>query len=369
MGLGFLAFRDYFNPHRVWNRQIHDPDALSRAWAGVEREHKIEGLDARETLAEIFRAMNDPDPAIRAFAIGCLPILEGEPVTVIAHLREKMADTDVDIRIKTAEALGQIFKREKPGRPEALASLELALKDSDPRVRRAAVGSIGQVVYESGRSSDPLRSGQKDDPALQMIAHALGDQDMAVRVEAAFVLGCNDRGEESVPMLVKFLKEQPAPAPLSYLANRAFMALTILAVRSKEAVAILTGEVSVERESYPDRPRDALAWAARQSPEAHLAVRKQAREGLHSEEPATRFQFAFLMHDIGMGVEVLDVLVEAIQDADLEVRIRAIEAIADIGEADPRAMAALQAASNDQDIEIRGRAMGALEEIELKKMQ
>lgn len=368
MALGFWGFHEYFSPTRVWRRMIHDPSRLSKAWMEVEREHVIDGLDAPATLVEVFFSLEDPDPAIRGWAIWCLPSLEADPLVVIPRLAGMLGDKDPAIRVKAAEALGQVFKRGKTGRDESLKALEIALKDADPKVRRAAIGSVGQVVYESGPSSDPLRSGQRDDPALGLVERCLDDSEVAVRIEAAFVLGCNDRGRESVPMLVRFLKSQPTDSPMSYEANRAFMALTILAVRSDEAVAFLFGELSVERESYPDRPRDALAWAARQSSEAHAAVRKRAREGMKAEDQNLDFQSAFLMHDIGQGIEALDMLIEAVQDESVEIRIRAVEAIADIGEADPRAMNALQQASNDPDIEVRGRALGALEAIAIEKM-
>jgi HEAT repeat protein len=89
---------------------------------------------------------------------------------------------------------------------------------------------------------------------------------------------------------------------------------------------------------------------------------------MKAEDQNLDFQSAFLMHDIGQGIEALDMLIEAVQDESVEIRIRAVEAIADIGEADPRAMNALQQASNDPDIEVRGRALGALEAIAIEKM-
>jgi HEAT repeat protein len=202
-----------------------------------------------------------------------------------------------------------------------------------------------------------------------MVEARLEDSDMAVRVEAAFVLGCNDRGSEAVPMLAKLIRDQPLDQPISYVANRAFMALTILAVRSEAAVNFLANEMAVDRESYPDRPRDALAWAARQAPQAHLWVRKKAREALKSEEPDLRIQAAFLMFDIGLGVEAIDQLVEGLQDESVEIRIRTVQALGDIGENDVRAMEALLAATRDTDTEVRLRALGALEAIEIEKNQ
>jgi HEAT repeat protein len=368
MAFGFWGFREYFSPLRVWRRAIHDPSRMARAWAEVVREHVIEGLDPPETLAEVVEALKDADPANRGLAVSTLPTLDADPVVVIDRLAGMLGDTETSVRIKTAEALGQVYKRGSTGRAEALGALEIALKDPDANLRKAALGSIGQVIFESGKSVDPLRSGQSDDPSLEMVARRLSDENIDVRVEAAFVLGCNDRGNEAVPMLVKFIREQPIDKPFNHVADRAFMALTILSIRSPAAVSFLAGELGVDRESYPDRPRDALAWAARQSSDAHLAVRKKARDGLKSKNPVIRFQSAFLMHDIGMGVEVIETLVEALQDEEIETRIRAIEAIADVGEADPRAMNALQAASNDPDLEIRARALSALEEIASEKM-
>jgi HEAT repeat protein len=123
--------------------------------------------------------------------------------------------------------------------------------------------------------------------------------------------------------------------------------------------------MGVAREGYPDRPRDALAWAARQSPEALSRVRRLALRGLRSEDAAYRHNCAILMGDIGLGLAALAELISALGDPSVEVRIRAVEAIADLGNADPTILPALKAAANDADPGVREHAFGAIDEIEL----
>ena len=365
-----VAYRWYFDPVKVWRRSLAVSTDQRALWAEVERERRIEGLDARQTAVEVLSAMSDTRPEVRILAASCAPALEIDPLVLIAHLTERVHDKESKVRAKAAEALGQVYKRGKPGRTESVAALREAMGDEDAQVRKVAIGSMGQVIFESGRGQEILRSGNVSDPALDLVeARLKSDADQSVRVEAAFVLGCNDRGVEAVPFLTRLVEDQPRDQPPSHLVNRAFTTLSILAVRSQEAVDFLYAQLVEEREDYPDRPRDALAWAAREGSNAHAMVRKRARQGLKSDNPLLRVQSAFLLHDIGQGIEALDVLAEAVKQGPLESRIRAVEALTEIGEADDRAMEALHAATNDDDIEVRVRALGALEAIELQKMQ
>jgi HEAT repeat protein len=78
-----------------------------------------------------------------------------------------------------------------------------------------------------------------------------------------------------------------------------------------------------------------------------------------------RHHCAILMGDIGFGLAALPELISALGDPSVEVRIRAVEAIADLGNADPTILPALKAAANDADPGVREHALGAIDEIEL----
>ncbi len=227
------------------------------------------------------------------------------------------------------------------------------------------MNAIGAVVFKGGKSDDPLRSGRKDDPALDRIAPKLSDVDPKVRVDAAFVLACNDRGEQAVSMLAKLVSEQPEAKPLDYLASRAILSLMVLAVRSEKATEFLVSELGKTRDGYPDRLRDCLLWDVKQSSEARERILKQLTAALGSDEPSLRHNAAILMHRIGSGQTAVIELVEALQDESVPVRLQAIEALLDIGPIDPSIRPAIEDAVEDTDEEVQFRALGALQAFEL----
>ena len=363
---GLLAYRELRSPARAWLRAIRDPDPQARqvAWTRLQRDREIRGLDRDETIAQVLGRLDDPDAETRLRAVSTLPALEPDPLRAIPRLVPRLADPDAEVRARAAQAIGDVVRRGVPGRDEALAALARALENPLAAVRAAAVASIGQVVYEGGRSMDPLRSGRSDDPALDVVARSLADPDVAVRVEAARVLACNDRGAEAVAMLVDYLRGQPVDLPPDRAADRAFLALMVLAIHSDEAAAYLGAEMALERDGYPDRPRDALAWAARQSPEARLRVKRLAVAALGPEDPSLRHNAGLLLHEIGSDQPALPVLIEALGDPSVDIRLRAVEALADIGVSDPSVLPALETATNDANPGVRERAAAAIEDIE-----
>jgi HEAT repeat protein len=367
---GFVGWRAYFGPERAWRRAIHVKDSKKRAelWTRLQRENEIDGLDGKGTIREVFALLTDPDPETRGWAVATVPSIHAESLEAISRIAPRLADADVSVRVKAATALGEVVKRGEPGHDEAVAALSKALKDPEPKVRKAAVDSLGQVVYEGGQSTDPLRSGRRDDPALDLVAARLLDEDRGVWIEAAYVLASNDRGEEALPKLILEIRGQPLPDPLDYFADRAFLALMVLAVHSDEAIDFLVSQIPIGREGYPDRPRNALAWAARQDPEARARVRKRAGEALKSEDLILRYHAAFLLQEIGSGKAALPELIAALQDKSLDIRIKAVESLADLGDIDPTIIPALEMAARDASAEVRERALGALEAIEFEEM-
>lgn len=167
-----------------------------------------------------------------------------------------------------------------------------------------------------------------------------------------------------MPKLAALVREQPLQAPLPYLADRAFLVLMALAIHSEEAVAFFIAEMAVDREGYPDRPRDALAWAAKKSPDARARVRHLAGKLLETDKPSIRHNAGLLLHEIGSDQAALPVLIEALKDVAVDIRIRAVEALADIGSLDPRVVPALESAGTDSSREVRDHAAAAIEQIE-----
>jgi HEAT repeat protein len=366
IALIFGAVREYTSPRRAWHRLIRSSDhkVRSDAWIRVQRDRMIDGLDEKGTLQEVLASLDDPDPETRSWAIATLPAINVDPPLALARLSGTLRDPELSVRIKATSALGEVIKRGQPGREKAIEAVSVALKDADPQIRRAAVAALGQIVYETGAGLDPLRSGQPEDPGLNLVAERLLDDDPGVQVEAAYVLACNDRGSESVPMLAALVRKEPSTKPFGYVADRAFLALMVLAVNTDEAAAFFGEEMSAKREDYPDRPRDALAWAARQSTPAHARVKRLANKILKAEDSTLRHHAALLLYDIGAGESALTELISALSDPSVPTRIRAVEALADLGDINPAIVPALQTATNDTNPDVREHARGALELIE-----
>jgi HEAT repeat protein len=367
---GFVGWRAYFGPGPSWRRAIQVEDSRKRAalWTLLQREGEIDGLDAKGTIREVFALLTDPDAETRGWAVATVPSIHADPIEAISRIAPRLVDADDSVRVKAATALGEAVRRGEPGHDEAISALARALKDPEPAVRKAAVVSVGQIVFEGGQSTDPLRSRRGEDPALDLLAARLRDDDRGVWIESAHVLASNDRGGEALPRLIREIGGQPLPAPLDYYADRAFLALMVLAVHSEEAISFLISQIPIGREGYPERPRDALAWAARQSPEAHARVRKQAGEAIKSENLFLRYNAAFLLQQIGLGKTALPELIAALKDKSLEIRIKAVEALADLGDVDPVVIPALEMAAQDANAQVRERALGALEAIEFQEM-
>ncbi len=363
---GLLVYRDYSSPRRAWQRTIRNPDRAVRvdAWTRLQRDGEIRGLSRTETASEVLASLDDPDPETRVLAVSALPSVDADPISAIARLAAKSTDPEVEVRAKAASAIGGTFRRNGPGRDEAIAAIAAALKDPEPTVRVAALSSLGQVLYDSGNAVDPLRSGRADDPALGLATERLKDVDLAVRVEAACVLACNDRGVEAVPMLADYLKAQPPAEPPTHEADRAFLAMMVLAIHSDQAAAFLADQMAETREGSPERPRDALTWAARQHPEARARVKRVATRMLDPANPSLRHNAGLLLHSIGSDQAALPVLIEALADPSADIRLAAVEGLADIGGIDPSIVAALDSATDDANKMVRERAAAALEAIE-----
>ena len=367
IGVGLWAWRDYRDPKRAWSRAVHSTNAKTRvdAWTRLQREPPILGLDREQTLKEVFALLDDPDPEVRIWATSTLSFLDPKPVEAIPRLAERLNDGDLRVRIRAAAALGDVVKRGEAGRDRAVAALAKGLDDLSPEVRAKAVDSLGIVVLKGGRGEDPLRSGRPDDPALDLVLGRLKDDDLNVRVEAAYVLACNDRGEEAFPMLSKYVREQPDSAPLIHPAERSLLALMVLAVRSEEASAFLVSELGRDRDGYPDRLRDSLLWVVKQTAQARERVLRPATAALGSEDPSLRHNAALLMHQIGSGQTAVGQLVDALNDRSIEVRLQAIEALLDLGPVDPSIVPAIEAATEDPVEEVQFKAIGALQAFQL----
>ena len=151
----------------------------------------------KETLSLLLRALEDPDSEVRALAAGGLHRIAffsrgseqvggrrlDEDPTARAALLRAARDSSIDVRLSAVQALG-VF----PGSPDVEAGLLRVLKmDPSPRVRSAAVQSIGAAGYRAAAVQTAL-------------VEALEDSDTEVKGWAAKVL--TDGGEIPASALV-----------------------------------------------------------------------------------------------------------------------------------------------------------------------
>ena len=183
-----------FTDNNTWHvptlvEALRDPDAGVRrnaAWAlGMIGEAAM-GPD-RSPLASL---LFDPDPGVReaaAMAIG----LTGDTQAGLELLLERMSEpgTPSDSKRLAAAALGGMEAR------TAVPVLTKLLADRDPRVRRWAVASLGEIADQ-----------QTVAPLSRVLAT---DPDPGVRVEAVFRLG-KFGGEAARPALAAALKDANA---------------------------------------------------------------------------------------------------------------------------------------------------------------
>jgi len=195
-----------------------DQPAMDRAAADVaDRRRRAVAAGHRGELGKAARLLADPDPTVRAAAVGALARLRGLEGR---HLREALADSDPGVRRRACEEVGRGLGREGGDRAEAAAApsetvelLVAALDDDEPAVVEAAVWALGEagaaaptVVHRlmvlAGTATPLCREaavaalGAIGDPAgLPAVLAALDDRP-AVRRRATVALAAFD-GEEA----------------------------------------------------------------------------------------------------------------------------------------------------------------------------
>jgi HEAT repeat protein len=155
---------------RVLRRALAEPDPDIRrnaplAWRKLLRFGQAE-------LLPVVRAAADPDPRVRAVAVGVLPAARGKPDSVFAALEAALADTALRVRWSAAISLGYLDR----DRQRSRAWLE-GLWTSDP------VDTVRAVALQSLRAVTPTR------PFIPILRAAARDSSPVIRARAARLLG------------------------------------------------------------------------------------------------------------------------------------------------------------------------------------
>ena len=96
-------------------------------------------------LATLVTALQDPAPLVRM--AGCQALARtGDPQALVPLIRTLRSDSDVDVRIAAARALGAFAD------PRAIAALGELLTDQDPALQHQAILSLQQATGKSYRT-------------------------------------------------------------------------------------------------------------------------------------------------------------------------------------------------------------------------
>lgn len=262
-------------------------------------------------LVPVLSALSSRDPEIRLAAMNAMRPLLGEDGRASDVLIERLADSELEVRVLAAEYLGLV--RARQGTEKLLA---LTAADTPPRLRRAAVDALGEIgdpralpallalLREGPGSLRPAAATAityLGDPAaiaplLELIAAAKGsslDDDIQVRRYAVRALGGSLRAgrltaaSPSGQTATAAAAQTPVARAVAALAQLAAEAETRVAVAAIAALAaagdpaVLPPLRTLASRGAPDRRRAALLALADLGDAAALPV---ALDGLSAKD-------------------------------------------------------------------------------------
>ena len=361
---------------------LSDEDAEVRraaAWALGEIEHPaaIPALSAA--------LQRDADPRVRqmaAWALGQIEHADGVAALEVAV----RGDADYTVRRTAVQALGEIEDR------VAVPALITVLGDSSLEMRLGAIRALAEI--EDERAVDGLLPLLRDArPEVRLsVAHALAEIESR-RATAALTAALGDEVRDVRMSVVHALAEIEDPASVPALvealgdADAEMRRAVVRALGEIESAAAVDPLSNVLRNDTDDETRVLAAWAlgeieamgaapalAAALSDASLEVRRRAiralaeLDNLRTAPPAliaaladpdatVRVYAAYAVGEIG-DVAAIPALGALLKDSSIEVRRRAIRALAEIKS--PEAARILVLALDDEDPEIRRYAARAL---------
>ncbi len=223
-----------------------------------EEEEEERSVVNERAAAALMEALSDPEPSVRAQAVGVLGQLEYQPA--VEPLMGALDDEDTEIRENAAWALGQI------GDQRAVEPLSSALKDPEPSVREKAAWALGQIEAEQ---------------SWEALAQVLQDDDPDVREQAAWALGMI-QDERASDALTVAIRDEDADV-------RAQAAWALGMIQSATGV-----DAAIEALKDPDpHVREEAAWALGLIQD-EMAI-DPLSEALRDEDPDVREQAAWAL--------------------------------------------------------------------------
>lgn len=359
-------------------------------------------------------AMADASPRVRSRAIGAAPLLGMPDTELRSMLDQGMRDPTAEVReiavsLIAPDLYSGPFRHAVFSPDEALARLLDALQDPGPRVRMAA--AYGFVDYVSGdlvARDLAERNGRPLSPGTRLYNTAGPDPSRDAAVRSALLQAARDPdpiGRQAGVAAVSSLRPRDAEVQgllLRALAGssgevraRALSALSVPGPLEGETAAALTRAVRESREGERNPALSALANLASTVPAAcdsllavYLSISTEERRSVFGQlqiellEPERALRFlARTVHDsnanlraqglfnlarIRSGGETgqVGLLVEALADPDMQVRLASVMTLERLGARAVSAVPALERAAAADSVEpMRRRAGEAVERI------
>ncbi|HVO33007.1 MAG TPA: HEAT repeat domain-containing protein [Elusimicrobiota bacterium] len=344
-------------------------DGLRRALrgnaAGAQRAAEAlahVGASAEPALGDLVEALRFDEETITAPVAAALLAIGPDAVS---PLKSELDDSNFLVRRRAAEILGKFGPKAKP----AAASLVLMLRDPEFQVHAAAEATLLQI----------------GEPAIPYVAARLRKEDEGGRKILLRLLG--KMGPAAVPALVDHLQQDPSP----YIRSDAADALAEQGSLPRDAVEALIGALKDLDDGVRVSVTTALGQAG-DSAQAALGplltvsdtdkdplVRQRAHDAMERigvPTPAAIPGLALAMREgdtaqreaifsllAGSHVSMTDaqaLLVAGLRDSASSVRVKALEASAQIAGTGHDAFPIFRAALSDNDPAVRQAAIGAL---------
>ena len=163
----------------------------------------------RTRAAEAVALLDDPEPSVRAAALGALTRLG---VLGTDELVEALADSDPSVRCRASRIAGQVASRESPVEPASILidALTGALDDAASAVAETAAWALG----EWGHASD----GAPTDVLCKMVREHCNPLCREAAVAALGAIGAR----RALPSILAALEDKPAVRRRAVIALGAF---------------------------------------------------------------------------------------------------------------------------------------------------
>lgn len=283
--------------------------------------------------AKLVEMVKGGDPLVRPYAVEALGILGEQRNQTLALLMVTIGDPEPRVRVRSVRALSRLLVsgNEEVEFAPIVSVLAKALRDPEAEIRYYAIAPLARHILSHGADVNAVRE------VVGLLVSTLNDQAVAVRAEAAHVLGwIGPVTAQVVPSLIHLLESQKE--------------------NDREAAVNGLGQL-LQTKSFPQSPERNLwedqIWQAftRTARDPASSVRYQLAEVLGWTAPATR--------------RAVPMLIKFTRDPSSGVRSETARALGEFEVERPRITSALAAMLNvaDEEEEVIGFALRALSEL------